>query len=668
MKKILILLILISNKLLATTYYVSGSGNDSNLGISTGTSWQSIAKVNSFTFAANDIILFNKGDIFYGGIIVSRSNLSFGAYGTGANPIITGLSTITGWINLSGNIWEAPVTTVKPNVNLVLRNNFIQQIGRYPNAGSTNGGYLVISSGNTTSLTGPALSSTINWTGAEIVVKVVKWDIQRRTVTSHSAGVLGFAALDYSATANFGYFFQRDNRTLDVDGEWWYDNVNSKLRVYSTTTPSTYNYQIATVDTLFKNVYGTISLSNIDFNGSGTVAVYNSGGTLFSVTSCTVNNSGKAAILCNASDRTLVTGCTVKNSLGSGIRISTAFAGLKYLTATNNNVDSTCLIAGMEASDGVNGGAGILINGGDSVICMYNTVTNSGYNGIEWKGSQVHIKYNYVNNYCTVRSDGAGIYTVENGNNSLILPRNTRELINNICTNGIGNYLGTPDTYNNSCNGLYFDLGTKNVIVDSNTCAYNSSGAFHGNNNDSLWFRNNTFFNNNKTYSFQRFAGALPIRSIFINNNVLDKYRFEYRNLAIDSPTVVTRQSDILAMGTFSNNYYSLRSGTDTSLLATTDYYYGGHYITSADVFSYLTETVGIETFATNFLNTGVLYTNPTNTISTLNFTGYSKKDIYGNVYNNSATIPAWNSLILINNGTVANQTLIIINKKKYLR
>ena len=139
------------------------------------------------------------------------------------------------------------------------------------------------------------------------------------------------------------------------------------------------------------------------------------------------------------------------------------------------------------------------------------------------------------------------------------------------------------------------------------------------------------------------------MKSIFINNNILDKYRFVYRNLAIDSPTVVTKNVDILAMGTFSNNYYSLRSGTDTSLLATTDYYYGGHYITSTDVFSNLTGTVGIETFATKFLNTGVLYTNPTNTISTLNFTGYSKKDIYGNVYNNSATIPAWSSLILIN-------------------
>ena len=652
MKKILILLILISNKLLATTYYVSLAGNDGNLGTSTGTSWQSIAKINSFTFAANDIILFKRGDIFYGGIIVSRSNLFFDAYGKGVNPIITGLSTVTGWSNLSGNIWEAPVTNVKPNVNLVLRNSVIQQIGRFPNAGSTNGGYLLITSGSSTSLVGPALSATTNWTGAEVVVKVVRWDIQHRIVTSHSRGTLGFSAFSngYSASAGFGYFFQRDSRTLDVDGEWWYDNTNSKLRVYSNINPAGWTYKISTVDTLFKNIYGNISINNIDFEGGDVAGIYNSGGVNFTVKNCNVNNSGKAAITSNSATSTTINNCSTNTSLGSGIRISVPFAGLKYIVCNNNNVDSTAWIAGMEASDGFNGGSGLTVNGGDSVICMQNIITNSGYNGIEWKGSQVHIKYNYVNNYCTVRNDGSGIYTVENGNNSLIIPRHTREIISNICTNGVGNYLGSPDTYNTSCSGLYFDLGTRNVIVDSNTVSNNSSSAFHGNNNDSLWFRSNTFFGNNNTYSFQRFAGALPMKSIFINNNILDKYRFVYRNLAIDSPIVVTKNIDILAMGTFSNNYYSLRSGTDTSLLATTDYYYGGHYITSTDVFSNLTGTVGIETFATKFLNTGVLYTNPTNTISTLNFTGYSKKDIYGNVYNNSATIPAWSSLILINN------------------
>src|SRR6476619_6683453 len=99
MKSILnITLILISVTVRGTDYYVSASGRDTNNGLSTTTAWQSITKVNSFTFAANDRILFRRGDTFYGGIILKRSNLSFGAYGTGAKPVITGLSSVSGWV------------------------------------------------------------------------------------------------------------------------------------------------------------------------------------------------------------------------------------------------------------------------------------------------------------------------------------------------------------------------------------------------------------------------------------------------------------------------------------------------------------------------------------------------------------------------------------------
>jgi hypothetical protein len=33
--------------------------------------------------------------------------MTFGAYGTGANPIITGFTTVSSWSNLGGNIWES---------------------------------------------------------------------------------------------------------------------------------------------------------------------------------------------------------------------------------------------------------------------------------------------------------------------------------------------------------------------------------------------------------------------------------------------------------------------------------------------------------------------------------------------------------------------------------
>jgi hypothetical protein len=78
-----------------TTYSVA-AGNDSNSGTSAGAAWQTIAKVNASTFLPGDSILFNRGDAWYGTSLVAPSSgasgtpITFGAYGSGANPQIKG--------------------------------------------------------------------------------------------------------------------------------------------------------------------------------------------------------------------------------------------------------------------------------------------------------------------------------------------------------------------------------------------------------------------------------------------------------------------------------------------------------------------------------------------------------------------------------------------------
>ncbi|MEP7110448.1 MAG: right-handed parallel beta-helix repeat-containing protein, partial [Ferruginibacter sp.] len=318
MKVLPILLLLISSSVFAgNVYYVSNTGNDAANGLTTGTAWLTIAKVNSFVFAANDTILFKRGDSFYGGIIVKRANLNFGAYGNGAKPVITGLSPITGWVNLGGNIWEAPTVKVKATNNLVLRNRVIQQVGRYPNADVTNKGYLTYTAATSTSITGPALSSVTNWSGAEVVIRFVRWDIIRAIVTSHSAGKVNFASIGQTPRVNYGYFFQRDPRTLDQDGEWWQDGSNNKLRMYfSNNDPGAYTIEAATVDTLFNSQFGALSLTNISFYGSGKHGVRINGGTDIIVRNCDFNMSGSEALSVLSSSNVLVDACTTDNSLG----------------------------------------------------------------------------------------------------------------------------------------------------------------------------------------------------------------------------------------------------------------------------------------------------------------------------------------------------------------
>jgi hypothetical protein len=82
---------------LATTYYVSTSGNDSNNGKTTATPWRTLSYAESSATTPGDIILLKKGDVWYLTkpfvIEHSGSNDNYiiwdgGSWGSGSNAII----------------------------------------------------------------------------------------------------------------------------------------------------------------------------------------------------------------------------------------------------------------------------------------------------------------------------------------------------------------------------------------------------------------------------------------------------------------------------------------------------------------------------------------------------------------------------------------------------
>src|SRR6058998_2219641 len=95
----------------ATNYYFSSSQGDDSRSSSqaqnSSTPWKSIDKLNSFlsSIKAGDQILFKSGDTFYGSISTTKSGTSsapitFSSYGSGAKPVITGLTTVSSWTSL----------------------------------------------------------------------------------------------------------------------------------------------------------------------------------------------------------------------------------------------------------------------------------------------------------------------------------------------------------------------------------------------------------------------------------------------------------------------------------------------------------------------------------------------------------------------------------------
>lgn len=100
----------------ATTYYVDcNAGNDGNVGTSISAAWATLGKVNSSSFEPGDSILFNKGCIWRAQLVPPSSGsagnpITFGAYGSGASPILNGSKLVSSWTLYSGSIYYSSVS------------------------------------------------------------------------------------------------------------------------------------------------------------------------------------------------------------------------------------------------------------------------------------------------------------------------------------------------------------------------------------------------------------------------------------------------------------------------------------------------------------------------------------------------------------------------------
>jgi len=123
-KRLILALLLSCSPLWATTYYVDNCvtvGNDRNNGTSTSTPWLTINKVNTSTFYPGDSILFQSTCTWREQLSVASSGssgspITFGAYGSGAAPIIDGTKAVTGWSLYSGSIYQATISGYTPRV------------------------------------------------------------------------------------------------------------------------------------------------------------------------------------------------------------------------------------------------------------------------------------------------------------------------------------------------------------------------------------------------------------------------------------------------------------------------------------------------------------------------------------------------------------------------
>ena len=98
----------------SATYYVDlTNGKDTNDGLSEAAAWKTIAKINASSFSPGDQVLLKRGEIWRETLVPSSSGtfghpITFGAYGTGVDPILKGSNVVINWTVLSG--WQDGAT------------------------------------------------------------------------------------------------------------------------------------------------------------------------------------------------------------------------------------------------------------------------------------------------------------------------------------------------------------------------------------------------------------------------------------------------------------------------------------------------------------------------------------------------------------------------------
>ena len=285
MKMLLILLCwLFTYKAGATNYYISTSGNDQHTGTTPNDAWATLSKIEAEAshFSPGDQILFKRGDIFYGQLRLQNlkgntsNHITFGAYGSGANPVLDGTVPITDWQQHKGNIWVAKAQNFNASLPLngVYLDNKLINKGRYPNPDDTNKGFLTIDQSkgfnDKNSLEDKELAGKFPdnyWQGAEIVVRTRNYLLDIATVLSHQAGRIQTTDLTYGVQQGFGYFFQNSLQALDQNREWYYDSKTKELYLYFTEgNPNAHDIRLAVQNSVFAlSLASYISVQDLTF-------------------------------------------------------------------------------------------------------------------------------------------------------------------------------------------------------------------------------------------------------------------------------------------------------------------------------------------------------------------------------------------------------------------
>lgn len=509
----------------------------------------------------------------------SDLQLTIRAY-TGATPVITGFKEITGWANVSGNIYKKAVTC-ESAVNMLTFDGEFVPIGRFPK--TTYRTYE--SSSGTTSITDTQLSEVTDYLDAysQVVIKKGnRYIIDRCNVASVESNTINYTGGSvYTGGNGFGYFIQNSIDCLTADGDWAF--INGELYIYSEADPSTHTIKVTTFDNLIENDNnGYITFDGVTFEGANANLFYLTQANGFKLENCTLRYSGGMGVYipdgAGTSNAVTIDTCTFSIIMDCGIKGMTAAANPVVTDSTFTDIG---MIIGM-AGNGDGRSTAIFLYGQNPLVSG-NTIDNVGFNGIVVRGNNGVVKNNVVTDTVQIKEDGAGIYvSAPSGGATLDLLTVQDNMVIG-CGSAVSSQ-GVNDEVYRICHGIYLDDTTNNVLVTGNTIAncegQGSMGIYLHNNTTSSIIENDIY---NCSYGIQiaedRRFGHITSGLSVTGNNVLCKAATQV-GLFLSSNQVAPVANLFEEMGLFDDNRYCRPVDDSTVILTSVNTYTAPNLVT----------------------------------------------------------------------------------------
>lgn len=669
--KFLIFFLLTVFRATATDYFVNNNGG-SGAGTSDATAWN-IAKAQQMynTLYAGDRLLFRAGQTFYTYLPITEqtgvagSPITYGSYGAGAKPIISGLQTVTGWTphpTIAG-VYYASFDV--PELQVVTVDGVMRQMGRYPKTGYMN----IDSHSGRTSLTSSAIASMpFNPQGGRAVIKKARYIIDRQNILTRVGNTItidepnddyGNANSIYELSDGNGWFVQAHVGTLTQLGDWYYDKIAKRLYVhFGGGNSSSHVIQAA----LYRDLASCMSRSfitfeNLDLRGANLNLINAQYSNHIVVNNCYLTMASNGVVGLQGGGFGVVTNNTMEDLYNSSI---STWETPNWIFS-NNYTHRIHAYAGMGLSGDLNG-SGVTMTGNDLTI-TYNRVVYSGYNGISFYGSypdtvngvavpgkaghNVLVANNYVDSFCINKDDGGGIYTY----GSVDQKYNNRVIKNNIVTNGIGNKEGAGFfTDREAAMGIYLDNFSQDVRVEGNYVSHNTGAGIFFNSNRRDTAINNTVVDNDITAFLNLYTTNQINDQLYVTGNTFISMK--------DRPLVNFEMYQPLSLintiGTFANNIYYSPFGTQ-SFFRIDDRQNQGMVLTDRTL-SQWQSTFGKE--QGSVVSTAPI-TSPTAYYEVTNFSPSPvtvppttvKRDVQNNSYSSEVQVGAYSGMFLIDTG-----------------